>query len=519
MTRSDLALAAIACAAVPGMRPATVREVRRSSHAEPAPHQTAIVEDETGRTWVVRVPLTAAAGAELERNEALVGQLGKHLPFKVPAAAGFASLGPNLGRAAVYPHVEGSALNLHQVPAGPGLASALGRAVAAVHNIPVDLFEEYAVPTFDAGEHRGRCVSELDRAASTGLVPTGLLARWEQALDAPALWNFAPAPVHGSLDGWAFLVAFSDDDAATARVVALTHWDNACVTDPAQDFAALVDQLTPAALDSVLESYSLARSSRPDPHLLNRARLAAEMRLISGLAHAASTGADELVQGRVDELRKLDRLTAADSSLVPQRPEGGASSLAPHPVDETSGGHEDEGASGDVEPTEESENELPLDVPTPQAQGGRAEDADDVHPAGDPQELEGPEDDDDAVEVEGGQNRFVRLGEATDPHGRDDDPQRVEEEPEPQQSLWSAPDEGPDGGDDATEVLATARLGDDLDEPSRLQDLYDIPAEGEEPDLDPVGVSDEDPAETEAPPDGSGDGQEDRDRGSGATGT
>ncbi|MGB3829569.1 MAG: phosphotransferase [Ornithinimicrobium sp.] len=320
MRRSDLALAGIACAAVPGMQPVSVQEVSRSAREEAVGHQTAIVEDSTGRTWVVRVPLSTVAGAELERNEALVAQLGKHLPFKVPAATGFASLGPDQGRAAVYPYVEGSALNLHRLPPGPGLASAVGRAIAAVHNISSGVFEDYGVPVFDAARHRDRCVSELDRAAATGLVPTGLLARWEEALDAASLWRFAATPVHGSLNGWAFLVAFTDDDAGTGRVVALTHWDHAMVGDPAQDFAILADQLTPPALDSVLESYSLARSTRPDPHLVHRAKLAAEMRLIKGLAQAASAGEDALVQTRVEELRKLDRLTAADRSLLPSTP-------------------------------------------------------------------------------------------------------------------------------------------------------------------------------------------------------
>ncbi len=320
MRRSDLALAGIACAAVPGMKPVSVQEVSRGASDDKPSHQSAIVKDSTGRTWVVRVPLTAVAGAELDRNESLVTQLGKHLPFKVPAASGFAPLGTERGRAAVYPYVEGSALNLHHLPPGPGLASAVGRAIAAVHNISVDIFEDYAVPTFDSASHRQRCVAELDRVAATGLVPTGLLARWEQAFDADPLWDFASTPTHGSLNGWAFLAAFTDDDAATGRVVAMTHWDQASVTDPAQDFAILTDELTPAALASVVESYSLARSQRPDQYLMVRARLAAEMRLIKGLAQAVTQDADDIVQFRVDELRKLDRLTAIDDSLVPVEP-------------------------------------------------------------------------------------------------------------------------------------------------------------------------------------------------------
>ncbi|CAN5530790.1 hypothetical protein BH23ACT6_BH23ACT6_10490 [soil metagenome] len=426
--RSDLALAGIACAAVPGMKPTSVREVSRQSDIEPANHQTAIVEDSTGRTWVVRVPLSAVAGVELERNETLVAQLGKHLPFKAPAAIGYTSLGPDQPRAAVYPYVEGSALNLHGVPAGPGLASAIGRAVAAIHNIPREVFEEHDVPVFDAAAHRERQISELDRAAATGLVPTGLLARWEQAFDASALWKFSPTPVHGSLNGWAFLVAFADDDASTGRVLALTHWYQAGVTDPAQDFAAMVDQFTPAAFDSVFESYSLARSSRPDAHLIQRARLAAEMTLISGLAQAVSLNSEAVVQSRIDELRKLDRLTAADTSLVPP--------AAPVEVQ----GQDESGYDAQL-------HDAPLDL--------------------EPARIDAEEDDDQRlVEVDPTTDaEFVHItgaeiGSGDRTTGIDDEVPEIDLDDE-----------------DATESLPRMRLGEDLDDSHRLQDLYDMPDE------------------------------------------
>lgn len=316
MIRSDLALAALATAAVPGMRPVSVAAIRTGE--ETPQHQSALIEDVTGRTWLIRSPLGAAAGAELERNDDLIRQLGRHLPFKVPAAAGYADLGPD-GRAVVYPYVEGLALSLRHLPVGPGLASAVGRAIAAVHNMPRELFEEFAVPVFDADEVRARKLAELDRAAETGHVPNGLLARWEQALDAVSMWKFATAPTHGTLDGSSFLVAFSDDsDAASGRVVGLSGWERAQIGDPAEDFARLVELANPRAVDSTFESYSLARSQRPDGYLLHRARLASEMRLLTGLAAAVGSGDEAFVRRRADELRKLDRLTTSDNSLVPR---------------------------------------------------------------------------------------------------------------------------------------------------------------------------------------------------------
>lgn len=429
---------------MPGMQPVSVQEVSRGAADQNAEHQTAIIEDSTGRTWVVRVPLTAVAGAELERNEALVGQLGKHLPFKVPAATGFAALGPEQGRAAVYPYVDGSALNLHHLPPGPGLASAVGRAIAAVHNIASEVFEDYSVPVFDAAAHRERCVSEVDRAAATGLVPTGLLARWEEALEAPGLWRFAPTPVHGSLDGWAFLVAFTDDDAATGRVVALTQWDHAMVGDPAQDFAILADQLTPAALDSVLESYSLARSSRPDPHLIYRARLAAEMRLIKGLAQAASAGADDTVQTRVDELRKLDRLTASDLSLAPATAVAGA-------IEGLDVARFENDAGGNPRATEQA-FDLGDDVPEDFTRDW----FDELAEQGMSQPDAPDSDAEPTIPAEEGDGSSE--GEIGDP---DTDDQDIGDQD------FSEPD-------DRTESLPRVSHGSDLDEATRLRDLYDM---------------------------------------------
>lgn len=442
MIRSDLALAGLACAAVPGLRPVSVQERRRPPGAGEVSHQSALIEDATGRMWVLNCPLTAVAAVELERNDSLVRQLGRHVPFKVPAAAGYASLG-SLGRAALFPYVEGSAIDLHRLPAGPGLASAVGRTLAAVHNIPAGLFEEHEVPVFDAAEHRTRRLADLDRAAETGHVPTGLLARWEQAFDSSLVWRFGSTPVHGSLDGWSFLVAFSDDDAATGRILALTGWGHAAVTDPAEDFATLVYEATPAAVDSLFESYALARSQRPDPHLLTRARLASEMQWIRGLASAVAAEDDEAVARRVDQLRKLDRLTSADDPLVPPRTEVGGAVV------------------------EVSHDELPDAEPARQddpVAEGAAEQDDPV--------AEGPADD--------GAHPAPSVGVAGPWETDDDEQGEGIEAPETAGGRDPEAAAAVDGDDpDPTEILPAAQpdegSDDGLDEQTRLHDLYGMP--------------------------------------------
>lgn len=329
MNRSDLALAALASAAVPGMKPVAV--ARMGIDEAEAQLQQAVVEDATGRRWLVRAPLTAVAGARLQRNDELVRQLSRHLPFTVPAPAGYAAVGAE-GSAAVYPHVEGMTLNLAHLPEGAGLAHAVGRAIAAIHNIPPAVFENQDVPTFDAAGCRQRLIADIDRAAETGRVPTRLLARWEEAFEAAPLWQFATTPVHGAFRGSTVLVAFADDDAGSGRVVAVTDWEEAMVADPATDLADLYSRATPGAWESVLDSYALARSHRPDPYLHARARLISETRRLQGLARAVGEGEEDLARRLVESLRRMDRLTEDEDSLVPTTARGAAGVSAPTPA-------------------------------------------------------------------------------------------------------------------------------------------------------------------------------------------
>ena len=328
MDRSPLFLAALASAAVPGLDPASVEALP----SEPGQlFDVAFVQDTQHRRWVVRAPRTQAAGAQMDLTVALLGLLARRLPFGVPTPKGFAALKEG-GRAAIYPYLPGQNLDFSRLPAGPGVAAELGRAVAALHNADHGLFEEAGLPAYDADTYRTRRLSELDRAAATGHVPTGLLSRWESALEDVTLWRFAPTPTHGDLTGDQVLVVFDDeDDASTGRVKAFTGWEDAKVADPADDFFALATQAPPAALETVMEAYAHARAERPDANLLVRARLSSEMRQLSELMAAVAGGDRLLVERHAAGLRRLDERVHAEeesandyrrSGLSPARPAG-----------------------------------------------------------------------------------------------------------------------------------------------------------------------------------------------------
>ena len=156
------------------------------------------------------MPRSQVAAAQMESTFGLLALLARRLPFSVPTPKGFAALKEG-GRAAIYPYLPGQNVDFAQLPAGPGLAAELGRAIAALHNADHGLFDEAGLPAYDADTYRTRRLSELDRAAATGHVPTGLLARWEKLLEDVTLWRFAPTPTHGDLTGDQVLAVFDDE--------------------------------------------------------------------------------------------------------------------------------------------------------------------------------------------------------------------------------------------------------------------------------------------------------------------
>ncbi|MCU1538565.1 MAG: aminoglycoside phosphotransferase [Humibacillus sp.] len=292
---------------MPGLDPVTVEGVRvRTGDL----YEIAYLQDSQDRRWVVKVPRTPAAGAMLDDVTALSTLLGRRLDVAMPMVRGQATVAE--GRAVVYLRVPGRPLDFAALPPGP-LAEAVGRTLAHIHNVEHLVFEEAGRPSYDAEAHRRRQLSELDRAAATGHVPTDLLTRWERQLEDVSLWRFAPTPVHGDFTGANVLASFDDEqDAGSGHVRGVVAWEESRIGDPADDFADLASRAAPDTLDSVLESYARSRVERPDSGLVQRARLAAEMTPLRTLLRALSSGELGLVERTSERLRRLDAGMAHD---------------------------------------------------------------------------------------------------------------------------------------------------------------------------------------------------------------
>lgn len=310
MTRSPLFLAALASAAVPGLDPVSVEGVLTRAGGS---FDLAFLTDHQDRRWVVKAPLTQASGAGLEAVVTLGPLLGRRLDLAIPMVRGQVPV-PE-GRAIVYLRLPGRPLNFAALPPGD-LASGIGRALAHIHNLDLGLFEEAGRPVYDAEAHRRRQLSELDRAAATGHVPTNLLTRWEQRLEDISLWRFAPTAVHGSFTGEHVLVSFQDEDRVEAgEVRGVLGWEQSRIGDPADDFADLVGLAAPESLDIVLSAYAQSRLERPDGNLLARARLAAEMTSMRVLLRALGSAAPDLVEDAAESLRALEERVAVEDEL------------------------------------------------------------------------------------------------------------------------------------------------------------------------------------------------------------
>jgi aminoglycoside phosphotransferase (APT) family kinase protein len=305
--RSPLTLAALATVAVPGLDAFDVRPVGGTGGDVDA----AVVLGADGRRWVVRAPRTSAAGAALEAETALLRALVGHvdagrLPFEVPRPTGFVHL-PEGGRAMVHPLLPGQPLALELLGPGPGLAADVGRAVAALHQLPESTVEDAGLPVYEAEAYRQRRLSEVDEAARTGRVPGGLLRRWERALEDVAMWRFQPTVVHGDLSTEHVLCRGD-------RLTAVLGWSETKVADPADDLAWLLVAAPQEAVDPILEAYNLHRTELRDRHLADRALLAGELALARWLLHGVHTDDPEVVDDATAMLVELDEQTSVEQA-------------------------------------------------------------------------------------------------------------------------------------------------------------------------------------------------------------
>jgi aminoglycoside phosphotransferase (APT) family kinase protein len=279
----------------------------------PGRYDSAVAELDDGRRVIVRASTDDAAAAALSAQaralRALTPGVRALLPFAAPELLGEADL--DSGRAVVLDFIPGYHVDAAHVPAGPGVASVLGEAIAAVHALPTTVVRSEGLTALTPDQSRDEVVRLVDRTEQTRRAPAALVARWRQALAASHLWRFEASVVLGGVDSVDFLFA---DGPHGLHVAALLEWSGLAVGDPAIDLRWTSS--APAAAADVLEAYAGAVHRAPDAGLRTRARMYAELEFAKWLLHGVEEDDEEIVEDAVALLTALADGVSTDSLVA-----------------------------------------------------------------------------------------------------------------------------------------------------------------------------------------------------------
>lgn len=312
MTGSPLTLAASVSAALPE---AAIVSTAALSTGEGGRYDSAVVGLDDGSHVVVRAPVDSSAASDLATEalalRALTPGARALLPFAAPRPLGEVALAE--GRALLTDLVPGYRVEAGDLPAGPGAATSIGIALAALHALPASVVRAEGLPVKTADEVRESVVALVERAASTRRLPVALATRWRRAAEDEALWRFDPCVVLG--DAVASSFRYEDRD-GVPTVSGVLGWSRFSVGDPAVDLQWLA--AAPDASDDVYAAYVSSAHRSPDPDLRTRARLYAELEFAKWLLHGHEQRRDDVVEDAVVLLDALvDGLGDAATRLDP----------------------------------------------------------------------------------------------------------------------------------------------------------------------------------------------------------
>lgn len=322
MARSSLTLAASATAALPG------RQITGTSPlgAAGGRFDSALLTLDDGSRVVVRASTDDASTTELATESlalrAMTAGARALLPFALPHLLGEAPV-PG-GRVQVTDFVGGYTVEAADLPAGPGAASSIGGAVAAIHDLPTSVVRVTGLPARSTADVRQEVREVIDRSAAMREVPVALVNRWRAAVDDDALWVFDPTVTLGEVTSTSF--RFSDvGDVPT--VTGVLGWGALSVGDPATDLQWVAGAA--AAANDVFDAYAQGQARTPDAQIRIRARLYAEMEFAKWLLHGHDlhqpeivADAQALLDALVDGLGGAAPLTAVTDATLGSLPDG-----------------------------------------------------------------------------------------------------------------------------------------------------------------------------------------------------
>jgi aminoglycoside phosphotransferase (APT) family kinase protein len=307
MGQSPLILAALATDAVSGLQVKTAVAISSNTSGN---FDSALLIDVNGDSFIVRIPTTATAGAELELELQVlksVGAFTARLGFEVPQAVGETRDLSSGNRVLVFKYVHGNPLDARRLSATSSTAQSIAKAISAIHSLPIEVVQNNGLTEFSPAENIRLRVAELDRAMQSGQVPAVLLQRWEDALSDVSLFKYQPAVVHGSL-GYETILERGGE------VNGVLNWERVQLGDPALDFAWLADEDN-ELLEAILLNYQLNRPVA-DGNIAKRAVLYSELEWVRWLVHGYAVKDTTIVEDAVKGLQAMAQ-AAAEGKMPP----------------------------------------------------------------------------------------------------------------------------------------------------------------------------------------------------------
>lgn len=307
MGQSPLILAALATDAVSGLQVKTAVAISSNTSGN---FDSALLTDVNGDSFIVRIPTTATAGAELELELQVlksVGAFTARLGFEVPQAVGETRDLSSGNRVLVFKYVHGNPLDARRLSATSSTAQSIAKAISAIHSLPIEVVQNNGLTEFSPAENIRLRVAELDRAMQSGQVPAVLLQRWEDALSDVSLFKYQPAVVHGSL-GYETMLERGGE------VSGVLNWERVQLGDPALDFAWLADEDN-ELLEAILLNYQLNRPVA-DGNIAKRAVLYSELEWVRWLVHGYAVKDTTIVEDAVKGLQAMAQ-AAAEGKMPP----------------------------------------------------------------------------------------------------------------------------------------------------------------------------------------------------------
>lgn len=346
--------------------------------------------------------------------------------------------------------MPGAPLSTDMFEERPALISSLARCLASLHSADPGPLADAGLVVHDSAEIRSGLLDDLDAAAETGRVPSGLLGRWETALETVDSWRFPASPVHSGLGPDAL---WADGDA----IVGLSDLSRVRVGDPAADIAAVSSMLRPEDFEAFFREYRRCRPGA-DPGLRRRVEIRSELVVLEWLLAARAAHDSAAEDDAVRLLTALAEVTGAADA--------------------------DESASEETPGSRPDDAEAPSTAARPSASGAAEDAAPDRADSADP-DSDGVDSDDDfapaparsADSAQAGRSAGAAEGDLRDPDDEDGEDESADR-PEPASASRTSPHES--AGSRAQTAPPADRFtpasfdADDVDEDAVPTELIDL---------------------------------------------